>query len=764
MSQLYNLTCQSLQAPQATFTTLQSGGALFASLKVTGDIVFLGNLLQAGPGTGGIAALPTQTGNTFSSIVVQGPASVGSLSCGGLANVGSLVSGSLVASYGSYETLNVNNGVTAGCRTSGGSGLRVNGPGGAGSVVNIDWSTFSGAVPTWRWGLTDIGSYQASMCLQASTGSALSNVVTFTPSSATIPNLRTPSQAFSNPVLDRSWPDPFVLLDSGVYYSYATNDNGCNVQVATSTDLVSWTLLPDALPTLPTWATGGFTWAPTVYKRADGTYILYHCARYQNGLQAIGVATSATAAGPFTPAAAFNSTPLVTGSGQGGAIDPSPFLDTSTSTLYLVWKTDGNSSNLPCYIFVQALRPDAMTLTGTASAIVTNDQSWEGSVVEGPQLTVRNEHGSTTYHLLYSGNGYYNSSYAVGYATASSVTGPYTKQGQIMQSCGVVVGPGKCMMFIDLFGTLQLAYHSWAMQGASTYSYRALSITPVSFNGDLIQISPTWRRSCWQPTRASQLTNDLTYFPNPVTFACTASSGTALTVSSVGGTGSSVNIDWTTFAGGNPCFRWMLTDNGNYQASMALQAPGGGSATAAMATVLAFSPYNVRIPNSLAVAGPIIAGTPVSFLYKQTANSSTTSQYIPTSRSMFAFASSAGAGTSDSLFVADATLNSVSVAVVSIPFTGIWNVTWCLRFNASTQENSAWLAPMAAAGLGETSGNSNGARLGCISGSLINSTVTWTGYLMQGYTVGLAAYSYTSNYLTTITNNTLTVSLLQRSS
>lgn len=787
MSQLYNLTCQALQSPQATFNTVQSGAALFGNLKVTGDIVFAGNLLQTGAGSGPGSTFPAQTaasGNTFSYIVVQGLASVGSLQCGGLANlasinvsslqcnglanVGSLVTtgtaslATVLGSYGSFETLNVNNAITSGCRTSGGSGLRVNGAGGVGSVVNVDWSTFAGGVPTWRWSLTDIGNYQASMCLQA----GASNVMTFTPTSTTIPNLRTPSVAFNNPVLDRSWPDPFVLVDNGVYYSYATNDNGCNIQVATSPDLVSWVVLPDALPTLPTWATGGFTWAPTVYKRPDGIYVLYHCARYQNGLQAIGVATSTTAAGPYTPQ--YNSSPLVSGSGQGGAIDPSPFLDTTTSTLYLVWKTDGNSSNLPCYIFVQALGSDAMTLTGNATAIITNDQSWEGTVVEGPQLTVRSEHGQTTYHLLYSGNGYYNSTYAVGYATATSVTGPYTKQGQIMQTCGVVVGPGKCMMFTDLFGTLQLAYHSWAMQGTSNYSYRALNITAVSFNGDLIQISPTWRRSCWQPTRASQLTNDLTYFPKPVTFAspvyCTASAGTALTVSGVGGYGSNVDIDWTTFAGGNPCFRWMLTDTGNYQASMALQATGGGSATAAMANVLTFSPSNVRVTNSLAVAGPIIAQTAVTFLYRQTVNSSTAAQYIPTSRNMFSFAAAAGAGTSDSLFVADASLNNTSVAVISIPFTGIWNVTWCLRFNSSTQENAAWLAPMTAAGLGETSGNANGTRLGCISGALINSTVSWTGFLMQGYTLGLAVYSYSSNYLTTATNNTLTVSLLQRSS
>ena len=59
---------------------------------------------------------------------------------------------------------------------------------------------------------------------------------------------------FTNPVLDRDFPDPDILKVSDDYYVYATNANGINIQAARSTDLVHWDVLPDMLPTLPTWA------------------------------------------------------------------------------------------------------------------------------------------------------------------------------------------------------------------------------------------------------------------------------------------------------------------------------------------------------------------------------------------------------------------------------------------------------------------------------------------------------------------------------
>ena len=90
-----------------------------------------------------------------------------------------------------------------------------------------------------------------------------------------------PMSSYANPVLDLDFPDPATLTTpSGTTYVYATQGNiggtaTLNIRVARSNDLVKWTLLGDALPTKPAWAskTQDF-WAPHVHA-ADGRYFLY---------------------------------------------------------------------------------------------------------------------------------------------------------------------------------------------------------------------------------------------------------------------------------------------------------------------------------------------------------------------------------------------------------------------------------------------------------------------------------------------------------
>src|SRR5439155_16455418 len=82
---------------------------------------------------------------------------------------------------------------------------------------------------------------------------------------------------FTNPVLNRNFPDPFVLKVGKTYHAYATNGNGKQVQTATSKDLVRWTLGPDALPNVGRWGFPGSTWAPEVAAYGK-TYVLYYTA------------------------------------------------------------------------------------------------------------------------------------------------------------------------------------------------------------------------------------------------------------------------------------------------------------------------------------------------------------------------------------------------------------------------------------------------------------------------------------------------------
>lgn len=69
--------------------------------------------------------------------------------------------------------------------------------------------------------------------------------------------------------IDTNFPDPsFVQADDGTWYAFGTNGNGKRVQVASSPDFNTWTLLDkEALPTLAGWETEVDHWAPDVVRR-----------------------------------------------------------------------------------------------------------------------------------------------------------------------------------------------------------------------------------------------------------------------------------------------------------------------------------------------------------------------------------------------------------------------------------------------------------------------------------------------------------------
>src|SRR6476620_10371688 len=98
------------------------------------------------------------------------------------------------------------------------------------------------------------------------------------------------------PVFREDFPDAFVLLHGSEFIAYATN-NGPNVPMARSTDLVHWAWVGDAngnkrdaLPKLGSWAKTGFTWAPEVLQ-LGGKYLLYYTASdSRKNSQCIGVA------------------------------------------------------------------------------------------------------------------------------------------------------------------------------------------------------------------------------------------------------------------------------------------------------------------------------------------------------------------------------------------------------------------------------------------------------------------------------------------
>ncbi len=293
----------------------------------------------------------------------------------------------------------------------------------------------------------------------------------------------TPEQ-FQNPVINLDFPDPDLLKVGDTYYAYATNSGPTNIQLARSNDLVHWEMLSGALPALPLWAKpqAGLTWAPEVTTGSDeNTYLMYFTSRDEaTDKQCIGVATADDPEGPFRTTGTANEKAFICQAQEGGSIDPASFTDDDGSH-YLLWKNDGNCCGIVTRIYIQKLSEDGLSLEDEPTVLIENDQGWEGRLVEAPTLWKQNDR----YYLFYSANAYNTDRYAVGYAVADSVLGPYTKHTKPLLETdmqhGGAFGPGGQDVVLDDDGETWLVYHSWD----PTVTYRGMQIDRLVWKGDV---------------------------------------------------------------------------------------------------------------------------------------------------------------------------------------------------------------------------------------------------------------------------------------
>ena len=234
-----------------------------------------------------------------------------------------------------------------------------------------------------------------------------------------------PAQTYRNPIIDRLGPaDPAVLLYQGTYYLYPTLD--CKgYDVFTSKDLVHWEQKPKCF----TDSRGG-VWAPDVFhnKLGDGKFYLYYTVDKPGGGKLIGVAVADDPLGPFADK----------GTLVDDAIDAHLFQD-DNQTMYLYFVNVVGGSNK---IGVQPMA-DPLNKKGESTILIRPTDEWErhgGPVAEGPWML---KHDGL-YYLMYSGSGANRPDYAVGYATARSPIGPFTKyRGNPIAKQGEgVFGPG----------------------------------------------------------------------------------------------------------------------------------------------------------------------------------------------------------------------------------------------------------------------------------------------------------------------------------
>jgi beta-xylosidase len=280
------------------------------------------------------------------------------------------------------------------------------------------------------------------------------------------------------------FPDPFVLTVGTTYFAYGTNSVEGNIGIIESTDLVHWSVVGNALPSLPTWATPGSTWAPAVIP-IGGQYVLYYSTvATSTGQQCISEATSAQPQGPYVDT---STGPMVCQTNLGGSIDPSPFVDVN-GTPYLLWKSigvDGQSDE----IWSQQLNPAGTAVMGTGpTAILAATQGWEDHNVEAPDLIAL----AGRYFLFYSGNSWTGPNYAVGVALCAGPLGPCAKplSQPILASGTGMLGPGGESVFADSAGQFWIAFHAWAPGAVGYPNSRALYIRPLSFSSSLPVVEP----------------------------------------------------------------------------------------------------------------------------------------------------------------------------------------------------------------------------------------------------------------------------------
>jgi beta-xylosidase len=179
--------------------------------------------------------------------------------------------------------------------------------------------------------------------------------------------------------------------------------------------------------------------SPSDKVQDDGRFLLYFSApTYHTGApHCIGTAISDTIYGPYISFEESFACPY----DQGGAIDASGFRD-GDGTRYVVYKLDANSlgSGATCNngiepiistpILIQEVMSDGVSKIGEAYKLITNDSPEDGPLVEGPSMI----HSGDTYYLFYSSNCFTTTNYDVAYATSSSPTSGFTKQGILFKT------------------------------------------------------------------------------------------------------------------------------------------------------------------------------------------------------------------------------------------------------------------------------------------------------------------------------------------
>ncbi|CAM5600320.1 family 43 glycosylhydrolase [Streptomyces aurantiogriseus] len=386
------------------------------------------------------------------------------------------------------------------------------------------------------------------------------------------------AQRMRSPVLPGLNADPNIVRFGDTFYIYPTTDgfpgwSGTQFKAYSSTDLVHWKdhgVILDLGPDI-SWADSR-AWAPTMAEK-NGKYYFYYSADTN-----IGVAVSDSPTGPFKDPLGK---PLIPrGAYTGQMIDPAVFTDDDGQT-YLYW---GNGR-----AYVVPLNDDMVSFDASKVTDITPPGYNEGTFV------VKRK---GTYYFMWSENDTRDENYRVAYATGSSPTGPWTKQGVVLEKrLGLgIKGPGHhSVVNVPNSDDWYIAYHRFAIPGGDGTN-RETTIDKLEFDSDglMKKVVPT-------------LTS---IDPVTIVHAGPNASGTEGSAISLTGTISGAGGPQWTVEDGAPCTfsdaKAILTaitcaDDGIYKVTLT----GGGSSDTLTVTVDNAAPV---ITSAKGPAAPVSAG------------------------------------------------------------------------------------------------------------------------------------------------------------
>jgi xylan 1,4-beta-xylosidase len=236
-----------------------------------------------------------------------------------------------------------------------------------------------------------------------------------------------PLFSYQNPNMQLPFRDTHIVPDRGQFYAVGTSEpfwEGANpgVKLYVSDDLVNWTfvtLLIDAAG-LPddVWYKDRF-WAPELRRIGERYYLTFNCqnnsgsyaAANPRHFHAVGLAVADRIDGPYT--VLTHDEPLTSFASNDGSL-----YEDDDEKVYLFFNNGWTDIH---HIFVAELDVEKGALKEEPVRLISQEPgTWDGGGIEGAHV-VKHE---SVYYLFYSS---WTRGYAVGYATATDIRGPWTK-------------------------------------------------------------------------------------------------------------------------------------------------------------------------------------------------------------------------------------------------------------------------------------------------------------------------------------------------